>query len=108
MIGVPLVLCFITVPALLVTLYVIWRLSKRLLQFDELFETLFNDVEVNLKFFQKLLSTPLFDNSPEVKTANNNMSVIAQRMDEFMNRIEETTNRRLRKTEPAPNPPVLR
>lgn len=90
-----------------VAVFVIMRLSRRLLQFDELFELLARDVDVNIRFFQKLLATPLFDNSQEVKTANHNMGIISKRLDEFVNKMEEATNRKLREKE-VPNPPVVR
>lgn len=88
--------------------YVIYTLINRLLQFDELFELLSDDVEVNVKFFQKLLSTPLFEASNEIIIANNNMAIISQRLNEFVLRMEELTNRKL-KSEPKenPNPPKV-
>lgn len=88
--------------------YVLIRFSRRLLEFDELFELLAHDVDVNTKFFDKLLGTPLFDNSTEIKTANHNMSIISKRLDEFVTRMSELTRRDLRpKPEAVPNPPKV-
>lgn len=86
--------------------YVLIRFSRRLLQFDELFELLAHDIDTNTKFFDKLLGTPLFDNSTEIKTANKNMSIISKRLDEYVTRMSELTRRELRPKPPAaPNPP---
>lgn len=87
---------------------VILRFSRRLLEFDELFEILSRDMDLNIAFFDKLLTTPLFDNSPEVRTANQNMSIISKRLDEFVRRMEDSTNRKLRPEVKIPNPPVVR
>lgn len=91
--------------------FAVFRLSRRLLEFDDLFELLTYDIQVNMKYFQKLLTTPLFEASQEVRTANNNMFTMAQRLEEFVNRMEETTGRTLRKPDPEQerlnNPPVV-
>lgn len=88
--------------------FVGFRLSRRLLQFDDLFEILVRDIDLNIAFFDKLLTTPLFDDSQEVRTANQNMSVISKRLDEFVLQMEEVTNRKLRPKVVAPNPPVVK
>lgn len=88
--------------------YVLIRFSRRLLQFDELFELLARDLEVNVEYFEKLLSTPLFETSQEVKTANHNMKIISKRLDEFINRLEDESSRKLRTEKVIPNPPVFR
>jgi len=87
--------------------FVIVRLSKRLLDFDELIDLLLRDVEVNTDYFDKLLKTPLFENSEEVKIMHRNMSIISKRFDEFNLRMQEVT-RREQKQEEKPNPPVVR
>lgn len=88
--------------------FVVIRFSRRLLEFDELFELLAHDIDINTKFFSKLLGTPLFDNSAEVKTANKNMGIISKRLDEYVTRMSELTRRELRpKPATKPNPPVV-
>lgn len=87
---------------------VAFRFSRRLFQFDDLFEILVRDIDLNIAFFDKLLTTPLFDDSQEVRTANQNMSVISKRLDEFVRQMEEVTNRKLRPEVVIPNPPVVR
>jgi hypothetical protein len=85
-----------------------FRFSRRLLQFDDLFERLVDDVDVNIRYFEKLLTTPLFENNEEVRVANKNMGIISMRLEEFVTRMEELTNRKLRrKPEVSPNPPVV-
>lgn len=56
---------------------------------EELLAMLYDDVETNVKYFDKLLTTPLFDNSQEVKIANRNMSIMRKRLQEYAFRIEE-------------------
>jgi hypothetical protein len=87
---------------------ILTRFSKRLLQFDELFELLSRDIDVNIAFFDKLLATPLFDDSQEVRTANQNMTNISKRLNEFVLQMEETSNRKLRPEIVIPNPPVVK
>lgn len=102
------VLLGLSVAANVVLSYVLVRFSRRLLQFDDLFSLLARDIDVNTRYFQKLLSTPLFDDSQEVKSANNNMAIISKRLDEFVTRMEEVSNKQLRPEEEVPNPPVVR
>lgn len=73
--------------------YGLARLSKRLLQFDELFELLQHDVKTNTEYFNKLLQTPLFNNSPEVISMTNNVKIISQRLEEYSLRMFEATNK---------------
>lgn len=71
----------------------LYKLIRRVLDLDELFELLLDDIEINVEYFNKLLMTPLFDNSQEVKTANHNMMIISKRLTEFALRIKEKTNK---------------
>ena len=82
-----------------VLLFVCRRLGFRLLQFDDLFHLLADDIDTNTIYLKKLTSTPLFENSPEIKTANKNMSIIALRLDEFSQRIAEIANKNIPKKE---------
>lgn len=68
------------------------NLFMRLMEFDDLFEMLVDDITVNVKYFDKLLATPLFTASEEVRTANRNMLIMRNRLAEFMKLIGETTN----------------
>ncbi len=77
----------------LVAAVLIYKLAVRVLALDELFELLEDDIKINIEYFNKLLTTPLFDNSQEVKTANHNMLIINKRLTEFMLRIKEKTNK---------------
>ena len=93
-----------------VLVYAFVRLSRRLFEFDDLFEMLAHDVDVNIRYFQKLLTTPLFENSNEVRAANNNMGIISKRLEEFAKRMEELANRdpgTIENEQPG-NPPVVR
>lgn len=64
---------------------------RKLLAVDELLTTLSYDIQVNINYFQKLLTTPMFENSQEVKSANQNMNIMKLRLEEFAIRIQEST-----------------
>lgn len=83
---------FLTV-ACAVLSFVTFRLSRRLLEFDELFELLQHDVDTNIAYFTKLLQTPLLNNSPEVIAMQKNIEIINLRLQEYTLRMKETTNR---------------
>lgn len=71
--------------------FYLFRASKRLLEFDELFSLFVHDIETNVKYFGKLLQKPLFSATPEIVEANRNMSIIATRLNEYANRFTEAT-----------------
>jgi len=83
------------------------RLARRLFEFDDLFDMLTNDIDVNARYLEKLTSTDLFDNSPEVQKAHHNMKIVSQRLDEFVIRMEEMSGKKYRKPEVNANPPVV-
>lgn len=82
---------------------------KKLLQFDEVFGLLGDDVMTNISFFDKLLSTPLFMASPEIEEAHKNMNLMRLRLQEYALRIGETRGPlEKKKEEPdAPRPIVV-
>lgn len=71
--------------------YAVFRVSRRLLQFDELFSLFTHDIETNVKYLANVLSKPLFTNTPEVVELNRNMGIIAKRLNEYANRFAEAT-----------------
>lgn len=84
--------------------------SRRLLYFDELFQLLVDDIDTNILYLNKLTSTSTFENSPEILDAQKNMKVMSVRLDEYVVRMEELSNRQLRKRVERKiyNPPVVR
>lgn len=76
-----------------VLVVVLVRASRRLLQFDDVFGLLVDDCRTNIKYFDKLLNTPILQNSPEILDAQRNMGVIRDRLNEFVVRMEETSHR---------------
>lgn len=85
------------------------RSAQRLFEFDDLYELLVHDLDTNIDYFDKLLETPTFTNSPEVVQAQKNMNVMRVRLDEYVSRMEELTHRKLRKQKEKANlnPPVV-
>ena len=81
------------------------KASKKLLQFDDLVNYLVDDVETNMSYFDKLTNTPVLSNAPEIMDANKNMATMSARLDEYLNRFEELTGTKVRKTT-TPKPPI--
>jgi hypothetical protein len=90
---------------------VIKRLSLRLLQFDDLFLLLTEDIDTNLRFFKKLRDTPLVSDADEVQAAHKNMMIMGQRLDEYVKRMEELAGRSLhqaqKEADSRPRPVVV-
>lgn len=71
------------------------RATKRMLELDEILQMFSDDISTNVNHFKALLSRPLFENSPEIVQANKNMRVMQLRLEEYANRFEELTGKKL-------------
>lgn len=87
--------------------FFLWKASKRLFEFDDLYELLVHDLDTNIKHFNKLVNTPLLSDAPEILEAQKNMRIMRDRLNEYVLRMEELTRRKLRKEAAKPNPPVV-
>ncbi len=87
--------------------FVIYKLGKRLLEFDELFELFQDDIDTNIRYFEKLLQTPVMSNVPEVEEANKNMNLMRLRLEEFVQRFSEVVRRDLKRKKKNHRPPVV-
>lgn len=88
--------------------YFLYRAVKRLLEFDDLYELLVHDLDTNVEYFNKLTSSPLLMNSPEIIEAQHNMSIIRNRLNEYILRMEEISRHQLRKPKSTPpNQPAV-
>ena len=87
-----------------VLVYLLVSFIKRLLQYDDLYQYLFDDVETNLSQFERIRKSSLLSDDDEVRNAHRNMVTMAMRMDEFANRMEEMTGKKMRKTTKPMNP----
>jgi len=67
--------------------------TKKLILFDDIFDVIVDDVDINFSYLDELIKTPLFENSPEVLTAHKNMEIIHKRLDEIVMRVEEMTGK---------------
>lgn len=105
MIAFLLVVLSVSLLANAVGTYMITRLSRRLFDFDDLFELLVHDIQVNLDHFDKMKTSALLENSPEVFEAHKNMQIMAIRLEEYVIRMEELTNRQLKKRPKNLGPP---
>lgn len=86
----------------------LFRAARRLLQFDDLYELLVHDIDTNIAYFAKLQKSPLLTNSQEVLDMHRNMSIIRQRLDEYVLRMQELVKRELRRKPPERlKPPVV-
>lgn len=91
------ILCLFLIVALGVTGRLLFVATKRLLEFDDMVNYFVDDVETNIRYFDKLTNTPLFSDAPELIEATKNMMFMSSRLDEYMNRFEELTGKNIRK-----------
>lgn len=90
--------------ALAVVSVLLYVASKKLLMFDDLFNYMVDDLDINFAYLDKLIKTPLYENTPEVVAAHKNMEIIHARMDEILLRVQETTGKKIiRRTFKNPN-----
>ena len=71
------------------------KATSRLLQFDELYEMLLDDMDTNVKHFEELRQKPLLSNAQEVIQAHKNMMLMRERLDEFVIRINEMSGKKV-------------
>jgi hypothetical protein len=69
----------------------------RLFQYDELYQLLIDDVETNLVQFERMSKSSIMSDDDEVRSSHKKMMLMAARMDEFANRMEEIGGQPLRK-----------
>lgn len=100
------ILFIVTFLLFLVSLYVAYRFYKKAVILDEVFQYLADDININLKQFVKMATSPVLANDQEVMTAHNNMIIMARRLDEILRRMEEASGLKLRPA-PRPNPPKV-
>ena len=67
--------------------------TKKLILFDDIFDIVVDDIDINFAYLDELIKTPLFENSPEVLTAHKNMEIIHKRLEEIVLRVEEMTGK---------------
>lgn len=66
---------------------------KKLILFDDIFNIIVDDIDINFAYLDELIKTPLFENSQEVLTAHKNMEIIHKRLEEIVLRVEEMTGK---------------
>jgi len=71
--------------------YALVRFIKRTMEFDNILYNIIDDVELNIEFFNQLLATPTFTNSPEVKALHGNMKIIRDRFLEYIDVYDEVS-----------------
>lgn len=86
---------------------VLFKGAQRLLEFDELFEMFYHEIEINVDYFDKLIKTPLLSNAPEIIAAQRNMKVMQLRLEEYVRRMEEELGRALKKEKPKIQRPIV-
>ena len=70
-----------------------FRFMQRLFAYDELFSMLQEEIDTNIQNFDKLKSTPLLSNAPEIVNASKLMNTMRDRLHEYVLRIEENAIR---------------
>lgn len=92
-----LIIVFVLSALVIALSLLLYRASRKLLTFDDLIGYLLDDMETNILYFDKLSSTPVLSDSPEIMDANRNMRIMAIRLDEFLTRFEEISGGEFRK-----------
>lgn len=101
------VLLLISAPLNIVLSVLLFKAARKMIQFDELFELMVDELHINISFFEKLMQKPLFMASPEIEEAHINMNLMLVRFKEFVSQMSELTGKSLeRKKLPAPSPIV--
>ena len=87
--------------------FVAYRFYRRAVIYDEVFQFLSGDIETNLTQFKKMSASNVTSNEPEIEQAHRNMMLMAQRLQEILIRMEETTGLKLASPPPLPRPKVV-
>lgn len=87
--------------------YLLYRVCRKLLQFDSLFQLLAHDINVNLEHFEKISKSAIMSDVSEVKDAHRNMMIMKGRLEEYVVRMGEIANRKLTRRFVHKNPPVV-
>ena len=81
-----------------------WRFYRKAVIYDEIFQYLAGDIDVNLKQFRRMSVSPVLSGDNEIQDAHRNMMVMAKRLDEILNRMEGASGLSLRPPPPLPRP----
>ena len=91
----------------IIMLVMIFRFGRKLLQYDEVIQFITDDIETNLRQFARMESSSVMNGEPEIQQAHKNMMVMSRRLDEILNRMEETSGLKLRPPPALPRPKVV-
>lgn len=95
----------------LVVLPVLYKFGKKLVQFDNLFELMSDEINSAISFFEKLLQKPLFMASPEIEEAHVNMNLLRHRLKELVAQMGELQGKDvdppILPSAPSARPPVV-
>lgn len=80
----------------------LFRATRRLIQYDDVFQMLVDDIETNLQQFYKMSQSSLLGNDAEIIQAHRNMMIMRDRLDEFIREMEEVSGLRLRTPKAPP------
>jgi hypothetical protein len=84
-------------------LIILRHMVIRLAQYDELYQLMIDDIELNIKQFERMRKMSVLSDDDEVRIAHKNMMTMASRLDEFITQMEEISGQKLRKvTQPIP------
>ena len=70
----------------------LWRASRRLIEFDDLFALMVHEMETNAKFLDGFADRPVLSNSPEIIDATRGMRIMRDRLKEYVTRVGEVRN----------------
>ena len=95
------ILAVVQLLIILALLWALWRLYRKAVAYDTIFQYLADDIDTNLKQFGKMAGSSMMHADHEVQEAHRNMMTMAKRLAEIIFRMEAATGLRLR---PPPMP----
>jgi hypothetical protein len=83
-----------------------WRFYRKAAIYDSILTFIHDDIAVNLRHFERMRTSAILANEPEIQEAHRVMMVMGKRLNEISLRMEEATGLSLR-PKPVGPPPVV-
>ena len=84
-----------------------WRFYRKAVVYDEIFQFISADIQVNLEQFFKMKNSNVTGNEPEIENAHRKMMLMGNRLNEILTRMEEASGLTLRPPPVPPRPKVV-